>query len=476
MHLAVLMLCLVLSGVVLPGRVLPGRVLPGLLGGTGAASAAGLVDTTTLRGKLIMGYQGWFACPGDRLGQGWIHWSAGDLTRGAPPTVEMLPDVGELAPGERCPTGLVAADGQKVAVFSSQDPATVDRHFAWMQSYGLDGVALQRFATQLLRPGPPVAVDTVLANVRAAAERHGRAFFVMYDLSGMPPAELSRVVRDWARLQAQGVTRSAAYLRHRGHPVLGLWGLGFAHRPITPADATALLAALQNVPEGVTVLGGVPAGWRTANGDADPDPGWAGVWARLGVISPWTVGRYADAAGADAYRATGLVPDLAAARRLGADYMPVVFPGFSWANLMRARQQPARALRNQIPRHCGRFYWRQVSNAVDAGTDMLYGAMFDEVDEGTAMFKTVAAAADAPRQGGNQGGNQGGTQGGTQGGNQAGIPLAPVPTAGAAFLTLDADGCRLPSDWYLRLAGAATAAVRRGRMPPAEPAFPAEVR
>ncbi len=37
-------------------------------------------------------------------------------------------------------------------------------------------------------------------------------------------------------------------------------------------------------------------------------------------------------------------------------------------------------------------------------------------------------------------------------------------------MTLDVDGCKLPSDWYLRLAGAATAAVHKGG--PVSPALP----
>jgi len=394
-------------------------VLTALLPSPGARAAA--IDASTLTGKLIMGYQGWFECPGDGGGRGWVHWSAGGA-----PTVDMLPDVTELPPSELCRTPLTAPGNRPVYVFSSRNPATVDRHFAWMEQYGLDGVALQRFATLLVHPELVRDADALLDNVRHAAEAHGRVFFLMYDLSGLPPEKLPLVAQDWARLEAQGLTRSAAYQRHRGHPVLGVWGLGFAGRPMTPTDAKSLLTSLA---PGVTLMGGVPAGWRTGTGDASPDPGWRSVWPMLGVLSPWTVGRFRDDVGADAYRRATLEPDLREAVRIGVDDMPVVFPGFSWANLMRARHTPGPAVENQIPRACGRFYWHQVFNARAAGATMLYGAMFDEVDEGTAMFKLLPASG---------------------------------PTG---FVTLDADGCRLPSDWYLRLAGAATASLRRGVSP-----------
>jgi hypothetical protein len=42
---------------------------------------------------------------------------------------------------------------------------------------------------------------------------------------------------------------------------------------------------------------------------------------------------------------------------------------------------------NQIPRQKGRFYWDLISEAIDAKARMLYVAMFDEMDEGTAIFK-----------------------------------------------------------------------------------------
>ena len=401
-----------------------------------SAGAADRVDASTLTGKLIMGYQGWFACPGDAAKLGWGHWM-----NAAGPTVDMLPDLTDVPAADRCPTPMKRADGQPVELFSSFDPAVVERHFLWMRQYGLDGVALQRFALTLLNPSLLKARDLVLENVRRAAEAEGRVFFVMYDLAGLAPADLPAVAQDWERLQREGLTKSPAYLRHRGHPLVAIWGLGFAGRPLTPHDGEALLNALGQASApygGATVLGGVPSYWRSRERDASPDSDWERVWRRLGVISPWAVGRLSDDATADVYRRVVLEPDLKAARALGVDYMPVVFPGFSWANLMRARHQPEKARFNQIPRRCGRFFWRQVYNALSAGASMLFGAMFDEVDEGTAMFKVQPSAADAPVQG--------------------------VPS-GSAFVTLDVDGCRLPSDWYLRLAGAATAALRGDTRP-----------
>jgi hypothetical protein len=57
-----------------------------------------------------------------------------------------------------------------------------------------------------------------------------------------------------------------------------------------------------------------------------------------------------------------------------------VFPGFSWHNLKNA---PSGA----IPRAKGLFYWGLMSTALQSGAKMIYVAMFDEINEGTAIFK-----------------------------------------------------------------------------------------
>jgi hypothetical protein len=133
------------------------------------------------------------------------------------------------------------------------------------------------------------------------------------------------------------------------------------------------------------------------------------------------VGRYADQAGVKSFQTSQIAPDLAALQGTGVGFMPVVWPGFSWKNLQK------NAPINQVPRHGGSFLWSQMFEAHQSGATMLYVAMFDEVDEGTAIFKAAATQSD-------------------------------VPTTGT-FLSLDADGIACPSDRYLHVTAAGAKAL-----------------
>ena len=101
-------------------------------------SVAG-VDVSTLAGKIVAGYQGWFGVPGDGAARGWVHYArAGRFAPGSC-NIEIWPDVGELPRGDRFPTDFRHGDGSVAEVFSSFRRDTVLLHFAWMREYGIDG-------------------------------------------------------------------------------------------------------------------------------------------------------------------------------------------------------------------------------------------------------------------------------------------------------------------------------------------------
>ncbi len=280
--------------------------------------------------------------------------------------------------------------------------------------------------------------DHLLVNIKQAAEGNDRVFYIAYDISGANPNTVVNDVRqDWRHLVNNlKLTNSSGYLRKDGKPVLELWGFGFGDRPGRPDEVAVLLDELKNGSNGLeaaTLIGGVPANWRTLTGDSKSDVAWANVYRSYDVISPWSVGRFADEAGVESFIRTFVVPDIAETRRLGLGYMPVIFPGFSWHNLMANRSQANPALLNKIPRHCGRFLWKQVSSLLELRIDMLYAAMFDEVDEGTALFPVETIKEKLP--------------------------------AGANMVFLNQDGCNLPDDWYLRVTGEAAKFLRQHQIP-----------
>jgi hypothetical protein len=354
-----------------------------------------------------------------------VHWFRNNNPVATNATVDFWPDISELDADEVFPTAMTLPSGAPAKLYSAYKQKTVMRHFKWMQDNHLDGVFLQRFTSELSSPSFFALRNQVTANVRAGAEAYGRVFAIMYDISGQPTNTLvSTLTNDWNYLvNTLQLTRSPFYLRHNGKPVVAIWGFGFSGRPDTPQQAQQVINSFKAA--GCTVMGGLPTYWRTLNNDAQSNPAWAAAFRSFDIISPWAVGRYGDNAGADNFRVNLIVPDLAAAISAGREYMPVIFPGFSWHNLNAGPL-------NQIPRNGGAFYWRQAYNAVRSGCTMIYGAMFDEVDEGTAMFKLAPTSAQLPAQG--------------------------------TFVPLNIDGINLPSDWYLRLANEA-GKMLRGEIP-----------
>ena len=384
-----------------------------------ALGVGGVVDAATLDLKVMFEYRGDFGCPGDEAGsKEWPGWFHGPAETGYA-EVTYLPDVSNLPDDELCRTGMELPDGSRAHIFSSANRRTVDRHFKWMASYGIDGVFLRRAVGEPDERGMADFRNGLAESVMAGAEAHGRVFAIMYVLDR---AALGDVVSDWAYVVDElDLTGSDRYLHHDGRLVLGIDGSGLAQERTGPGDLLGLVSRLRTAAPGggePALFVVVPAGWQSQEGGS-----WAELCRSVEYISPWGVGEFGNEDEAAEFGVTVLAPGAADADTAGVGYAPVVWPGLSGT---------ADSPLNAVPRDGGRFYWRQVYEAVSAGADALYIVSFDGMDDGTAMFKLVPGTG--------------------------GLPV------GGNFLSLDVDGYDLPSDWFLRLGGE-SGSVLRGDTP-----------
>jgi hypothetical protein len=90
---------------------------------------------------------------------------------------------------------------------------------------------------------------------------------------------------------------------------------------------------------------------------------------------------------------------------------------------------------NAAPREGGRFLWKQIYNARKYGAQIMYGAMWDEYDEGTQFLPAITKAADLPH-------DEGGK---------------------FTLIACDIDGYDVPPDWYMRIAGYGSSLVKSER-------------
>ena len=382
------------------------------------------VDASTLHKKVLCGYQGWFRAAGDG-GSEWDHWNRDWNSPPAPNTpgaltFDLWPETREYDHQYAVP-GFTRPDGSPAFLYSAADPAAMDKHFDWLRDYGLDGVVLQRFVTQLPPDNVQAWKSNVLHSVRAAANRTGRVFCLEYDLSGAARSRLfSQLTNDWIQLaRTEKLTQDPRYLHENGRPVLFIFGF-YPERFPDPALPKNIIAWFKTNPVcPVTLIGSGWWNWRAgATGE------WTNIYRSFHGYCPWNTGNYTWVAGGGAtnkYAATGNWPgDAAAAKDAGMFLLPQLYPGFSWDNLQR--QPPGTS---KIPRLGGDFLWKQFYDAARAGLDMAYVGMFDEVDEGTAIFKVTSS-----------------------------------PPIQGYFATYEG----LPPDWYLRLT-AEGAKMLRGESP-----------
>ena len=329
-----------------------------------------LVDANTLTGKVICGYQGWFRAEGDPAGQGWGHYVNGDFSD---LTVEMWPDMLEYSSDEKYPVpGWTYSNDEQAYLFSSANKKTVIRHFQWMESYGIDGVAVQRFVSGLSLDHHRESFR-IPGYAREAANRTGRTFFIMYDMSGDESVE--KISDDWRYLvNVMKITEDDRYLHHNGKPVVGIFG--FYDDRFDYNLGNEILDIFQGRGSyNAFVIGSGKWWWRS-----DSSAGWRDVYLRMDAWIPWNVGNYSGN-----YANTGYWSgDKNEMESAGVLYMPLVYPGFSWDNL--TNQASGTTTKSRLK---GDFLWQQFLDAKDIGAEAVYVAMFDEIDEGTAIFKVT---------------------------------------------------------------------------------------
>ncbi|MBC7741556.1 MAG: hypothetical protein H7061_05135 [Bdellovibrionaceae bacterium] len=374
------------------------------------------------KGKNFVGYQAWFNTADDGSGRNWVHWGQDSVLNADHMAIDMWPDVSEYPERTLVRTPFTLGNGQPAKLFSSFHQDVINLHFKWMREYSIDGAFLQWFISE-----PADYRLQIAQKVKSAAELNNREFSIMFDISGFSnttncntgPKLVECIKQRWESAVDSGVVTSASYTKHKNKPLVSIWGIGFTHNSnLSPEQATELIKYFQsadNAKYQASVMGGVGSNWRTLDADTLSDPKWRQVFALFDIISPWTVGRFDSEAGAAQFITSRVKPDIELVLSRDQKYLPVIFAGFSWNNLKRGTADSSPL--NKIPRHAGQFLWTQAREYAKLNLKSVYTAMFDEVDEGTAIFKVSPTKQTAPKE----------------------FPI----------LTLDADGISLPSDFYL---------------------------
>ncbi|OTA52775.1 hypothetical protein K449DRAFT_427092 [Hypoxylon sp. EC38] len=332
------------------------------------------IDTSTLNGKLFVGYQAWFRKPSEDNGNS--HWTTNLPTPEVGHVgVDMIPNVTSYPPECLFDTPFTLSDGRSAQFYTNDCEGVVDLHFKMMADHGISGAFVQRFYDYINEANGGWV--NILNYAKSAAEKYGRGFVIEYDLNGAATSSTNVTdvfLGDLAALNS--ITSSSAYMRHNGKPVLEIWGFGIVNE-VTVDDGIAIVTALKEA--GWYVILGVQQAWHAEL--AANQPGSFGpVYQLADMIQPWTVGAYDINNYGDFHDGRQAIEDANALHDLGIESSIVVWPGGSSSNA-----NPNESF-DHFPRWNGTFYQKQLDGAVSLKPNFIFGAMFDEVNEGTAIY------------------------------------------------------------------------------------------
>lgn len=305
--------------------------------------------------KIFCGYQGWYSCDGDGSSRGFSHWSRNkkNLNR-KNLLVDMWPFMNEYQ--------------KKYSVlknhnlFSNMDFQTTLKHFQWMRQYEIDGIFKQRFLVRI----KDEFERKVLMNVVRASEKTNRLFAISYDTSKADKTKIMSILKeDWKNIEK--LVQKPNYIKYKGKPVIGIFC--FYRRYMTKKIAQQIIDFYKK--KGLAIMG------HTINCAFFLDFTWNKIFKQLDIICPWDVGYTKPIFN------TNKVFNLWFLNRLiSKKVMPIIYPGFRWQNLKRNEKTL------YIPRNKGKFMWAQFCKAKKLGFKAVFIAMFDELNESTAIFKT----------------------------------------------------------------------------------------
>ncbi|HLO58518.1 MAG TPA: T9SS type A sorting domain-containing protein [Bacteroidales bacterium] len=382
-----------------------------MAGVTGPMPGGNYPDSSAFKsytGLSMSGYQGWFSAQGDGSGQNWVHYAKNGTFGPGSCVIDYWPDMREATSSEKFSTSFLKGS-DTAYVYSPYIPATVSRHFRWMKEYGVDGVFMQRFVVDIMNPATKERLNQVLINAIQAAKANHRAISVMYDLSGIDTTSRSAqeyldiIKNDWNELKnsvgifnygdgIKGENQPMLYHSSKAnggkpYPLVTIWGAGFNDgRKYNTGFVSRVVDIFQNddMLGGCAVMLGVPTYWRNGGSDVVTGAEYTqliNLIKKVDIVLPWHTGRFNRTDFTGSTYQNLVSGDVTWCNTNDVDYVPVISPGFSWKNLKGDASLTGK------PRENGMYYWDMAKAAINCGVKMLYTGMFDEMNEGTQIFK-----------------------------------------------------------------------------------------